>query len=91
MSSSISLKVASITATVTVGVNITDQQVGAALARYARSLAIPITGDSQADLTAILNSIVSDIKARAKAVDLSDQQAAAKASQLATAEANNAL
>lgn len=91
MSSQMTLKVANVTATVTVGANITDAAVAAALTRYARSLAIPITGVAQDDLAAILAHVVDDIRRRAKAVDVADQQAAAQASQQSTADSNNNL
>lgn len=91
MSSSISIKIANVTATVTVGANITDQQVGQALTRYAQSLGIPITGDAQTDLTAILTHIVDDTKRRAKQVQISAAQTASLATAQAQADSDNAL
>lgn len=85
------MKVGPTTVTLPLGANITDQQVGQALTRYARGLGIPIAGDAQTDLTAILSSIVYDIKHRARVVDVADQQAAAQASINAAADAGNNL
>ncbi len=91
MSSSISLKVANVTATVTIGQGITDQQVGQALTRFATSLAIPVTGDSQTDLTAILNHFISVVTQRSKAIDKATRVAANDPTIQSVVDSNNAL
>ncbi len=91
MSSSISLKVGPTTATVTVGSGITDNQVGQALTRFANSLSIPVTGDAQTDLTAILNHFISVVKERSKAAEKATLNAANAATIQATVDSDNAL
>lgn len=91
MSSSMSIKVANVTATRVVGVSISDAQVGAALARFARSLGIPITGVALDDLLAIVDHFINDVKTRSKAVQVADDNAAGQAAIIARADADNAL
>jgi hypothetical protein len=86
-----SIKVAGTTATRTVGSGITDAQVGAALARFARSLGIPITGVALDDLLAIVDHFVNDVRTRSKQVQVADANAAAQAAIVAQAESDNAL
>lgn len=89
MSSQISIKVASVTATVTLAA--TDQQVAAALTRYATSVGIPTTGTPTENLTAIIVHIVEDIKRRAKAAQIAELRAAQDADNQATVDSDNAL
>lgn len=91
MSSQISLKVGSVTATLPVGSNITDAQVAAALTRYANSLGIPVNGSSQENLNAILVSIVEDIKERSKKVQISQGTESALTTLKQTVESENNL
>ena len=91
MSSQISIKVGNVTATLPVGANITDAKVAAALNRYATSLGIPITGDAQTDLTAILTSFIDEIKRRSNKAQVDAAQATNLVTAQATADADNAL
>lgn len=91
MSSQISLKVGATTATVPIGANITDAQIGQALTRYAASLGIPTNGTNLENLTAVLTHIVDNIKRRSKQVQVSDATTTAQTSIIATAEAENNL
>lgn len=91
MSSSLSLKVGGTTATRTVGSGISDAQVGQALARFARSLGIPITGVAMDDLLALVDHFIDEAKRGAKAIAVADANAAAQAAILASAESDNAL
>ncbi len=91
MSSSISITVGNVTATLPIGAGIADAQVAAALTRYANSLAIPVTGTAQQNLTAILASIVADIKQRSKRQQVADATTAAQVAIVATADGDNAL
>lgn len=89
MPNDIRLRVANASATVTL--NATDQQVQAALTRYARSLGIPITGVAVDDLTSVINHWVDDVRRRSKAVEISDALAAAQVTAQQQADADNAL
>lgn len=91
MSSQISLKVGNVTATLPIGANVTDAQVGAALTRYATSLGIPMTGTPTENLAAVLAHIVDNIKRRSKAAQVSDATTSAQAAIIAQAESDNAL
>ncbi len=91
MSSSISITVGNVTATLPVGAGITDAKVAAALTRYATSLAIPTTGTAQENLAAVLASIVADIKQRSKRQQVAADTATAQVAITAQADNDNAL
>lgn len=89
MASSLSITVGG--ASATLPINATNAQVSAALTRYARSLAIPVTGVAQDDLTAILAHFVDDVRRRSKQVEIADTLAAAQVTAQATADADNSF
>lgn len=91
MSSQIVLKVGPTSGTVTIGAGITDAKVGAALTRYATSLAIPVTGDAQTDLIAVLNHFVDLVKRRSTQAQVSAAQAASLAMAQSQADSDNNL
>lgn len=91
MSSQISLKVGNVTATLPIGANVTDAQVGQALTRYANSLGIPVNGSAQENLAAILAHIVDAIRRRSKDKQVADATSTAQAAIVAQAESDNQL
>lgn len=91
MSSQMTLKVGNTTATLPIGANVTDAQVGQALTRYANSLGIPMTGTAQENLTAVLAHVLDDIRRRAKSQQLVELRAAQDAANQAAADADTQL
>lgn len=94
MSSTLTLKVGNVTAAISLNGasgQTTDMQVGAALTRYAESLAIPLEGSTQENLTAILEHIRDEVKRRAKIAQWAALRAADDAAHRATVESDNDL
>lgn len=91
MASDLRIRVGGVTAALTVGSSITDQQVGQALLRYARSLGISTEGTNQEQLTRILQHWVDDVKRRAKEMQRAEDAAQRAATLEATLEADNNL
>lgn len=89
MASDIRLRVGNVTALLTLGG--TDQQIAQALTRYATSLGIPLNGTPTENLTAVLEHIRSDVKARAKQVQAAEKRVISEATIAAEVEADNPL
>lgn len=89
MASDIRIRIGAVSAMVTL--NASDAQVAAALTRYAASLGIPTTGTPTENLTAILVSIIDEIKRRSKQQQANELRAANEAAIQSAVESENAL